>query len=64
MANKIVLENQKLGNSPTEWDINGMGDPTIRHHPAAGFHSQSRVSVLHGAGRRPHRALLSRAGQA
>ncbi|MEM8860816.1 MAG: N,N-dimethylformamidase beta subunit family domain-containing protein [Chloroflexota bacterium] len=29
-TNKIVVENQKLGNPSTEWDINGMGDPTIQ----------------------------------
>ena len=28
--NKIVLENQKTGSPPTEWDINGMGDSTIQ----------------------------------
>ena len=29
-ANKIVRENQLRGDPPTEWDINGWGDPTIQ----------------------------------
>ena len=28
--NKVVAENQLAGNPSTEWDINGMGDPTIQ----------------------------------
>lgn len=29
-ANRIIAENCKPGNPPTEWDINGAGDPTIQ----------------------------------
>ncbi|MFK7800263.1 MAG: N,N-dimethylformamidase beta subunit family domain-containing protein [Anaerolineae bacterium] len=30
MSNKIIEENKLPGNSPTEWDINGWGDPSIQ----------------------------------
>jgi hypothetical protein len=30
IANLIVCENSKLGNSPSEWDIDGAGDPSIQ----------------------------------
>ena len=29
-TNKIVQENRLAGNPPTEWDINGAGDPSIQ----------------------------------
>ena len=30
MPNPIVIENRLPGHPPTEWDINGWGDPTIQ----------------------------------
>ena len=32
-ANKIIAENCKPGNPSTEWDINGVGDPSIVGFP-------------------------------
>ncbi len=37
-ANEIVCENSKPGNPPTEWDVEGSGDPTIQ-----GFTTQISV---------------------
>ena len=28
--NEIVCENSKVGNPPSEWDVNGSGDPEIQ----------------------------------
>ena len=32
-VNEIVCENSKTGNPPTEWDVEGAGDPTIQGYP-------------------------------
>src|SRR5476649_1784065 len=32
-ANKIIADNCKPGNPSTEWDINGVGDPSIVGFP-------------------------------
>ena len=30
MSNAVVIENRLPGHPPTEWDINGAGDPSIQ----------------------------------
>ena len=40
-ANPIVAENCRHGSAPTEWDVNGAGDPTIQ-----GF--ATRISIQRG----------------